>query len=60
MLNWLANNNFFNRLTIIRKWQCNIFGHKWYCWTTNHGKRWCAWCARYTEEFPKMRRHELK
>jgi len=58
IINWLANNNFFNRHTIIRKWQCSIFGHDWYCWITlKDGKKWCAWCGRYTSKYPKMRKN---
>ena len=58
-LDYIANNNFFDKPTFIRKIQCNIFGHDWFTWATDkkHGK-WCAWCARPTGDYPKMRRRQ--
>ena len=53
MLRWLANRNFFNRPTFIRKVQCDVFGHEWFCFDKKN--EWCAWCARKTGPYPKMR-----
>jgi len=56
MLYWLANYNFFNNYTFIRKIQCNIFGHPWNCWiTVKYGEKWCTWCGRSTTKTPNMR-----
>ena len=55
ILDWLANYNFFEKPTILRKLQCNIFGHNWYTFMKNKGKNYCAWCSRYTGDYPKMR-----
>ena len=64
-LYWIANKNFFNRHTIIRKWQCDIFGHHWFHWIrkssiSSKPDYWCAWCARETGKYPKMRRRNDK
>ena len=56
VLDYLANNNFFGRPTIIRRWQCDIFGHCWFTYLPDSG--WCAWCARYAGKYPKMRVRE--
>jgi len=43
--------NFFNRYTIIRRWQCSIFGHNPRCIITTKKKgKWCTWCARRVKE----------
>lgn len=41
---------------MFRRLFCNIFGHNWKCFTTNKGKKWCAFCARYTGRYPKMKK----
>lgn len=58
MSDFLANTNFFNRPNFIRKLQCNLFGHEWYCWakTKDEKRGWCAWCSRFTSLYPKMRK----
>jgi len=60
IIDYIANNNFFNRPTIIRKWQCNIFGHEWFTYLPGKDNEpgWCAWCARKTGKYPKMRVRE--
>ena len=57
LLYWLANNNFFSKPTIIRKWQCTIFGHEWFGMISyENGEKWCSWCGRHTGKYPKMRK----
>jgi len=62
IIDYIANNNFFGRPTVIRKWQCNIFGHCWFTYIPHHmyddSVGWCAWCARRTGKYPKMRARE--
>jgi len=58
-LDWLANHNFghrdkrghFHPWWWVRRLQCNVFGHEWFTRTSN----WCAWCARFSGKYPKMR-----
>jgi hypothetical protein len=42
-------------MKITRKLKCNIFGHNWFTMTEYNSRKWCAYCARYTGEYPKMR-----
>ena len=56
MLYWLANHNFFDRYTFIRRIQCKLFGHDWYAWQRQGNKGWCAWCVTKTSAYPKMRK----
>lgn len=67
MLYWLANNNFghhtkrfieegiweFKPNMFLRRLQCDIFGHDWFCYLRDNG--WCAWCSRIAGRYPKMR-----
>ena len=66
-LYWLANNNFgyytsryieedireFKPIWVIRKLQCDVFGHDHFGYTKDNG--WCSWCARIAGKYPKMR-----
>lgn len=71
ILNWAKYSNFFFRgepIRWVRRWQCDTFGHEWYCWCPkrepdpkNHispagWPAFCAWCTRPTEDHPKMRK----
>jgi hypothetical protein len=57
MLKWFAYTNFFGHYTFLRRIQCNIFGHEWFCWLVNDTKLegWCGWCVRKTSMYPKMK-----
>jgi len=57
MFHKIANHNFFGKPTFIRKIQCDIFGHEWFCLTIYKGEQWCGWCGRFTGKYPKMREH---
>jgi hypothetical protein len=57
ILEWIANHNFFGKPTIIRKWQCDIFGHNWFTFNVIKDGNWCAWYRRRTGDYPKMRKH---
>jgi len=55
-LYFISNRNFFGKPTVIRKWQCDIFGHNWFCLVTHvNREKWCAWCGRNVGKYPKMR-----
>lgn len=57
LFDWLANHNFFNKPTFIRKVQCNIFGHHSRTVLSRRGERpaWCAWCARPLPDGARIR-----
>lgn len=60
-LDFIADHNWFGKPTIIRKWQCNIFGHRHsdklmitpggrkcdMSTLIDKNKKWCCWCGRY-------------
>jgi hypothetical protein len=50
IIHFLRYTNFFGRPTIIRKWQCNLWGHNERCIYHKHKVKWCAWCGRNAEE----------
>lgn len=48
----IADTNWFNKPTFIRKVQCCIFGHRHsdkMMIKKKDGSLWCAWCARYVD-----------
>lgn len=67
-MRWLAYTNFgfkfkgcFYPIKFLRRLQCNIFGHEWFTWVdTIDGGKYCAWCCRRTEIYPKMKARLLK